>query len=268
MILPIFTHCILLGLGWSDTRKSLIKNIEQRSLKIIGNNYLKLPSAENLIKRKSSQFVFDCLQNNVCTPFKTYFERLLHSKNTRNNSLSVKLPKVRLEFGKKSFHYHGAKLFNELPIEFISITSRFLFNNCKCLSEHFYQFSTRLLPICTFVTFLLYFHHSLVYSTPLITVFNTLMRHPVKNIRYIFVRFACIFEKDFFIKAIVVLPCLHSLFLTLGGLGEFSKVISKPETVCINVWNSPNPPLVYIRLRVNTEKSPLLLNWIDLYKRK
>jgi len=68
MILPIFTYCRSLGLGWSDTQKSLIKNIEQRSLKIIGNSNLKLPSAENLIMCKSSQFVFDCLQNNVCTP--------------------------------------------------------------------------------------------------------------------------------------------------------------------------------------------------------
>ena len=29
MILSIFTYCGSLGLGWSDTRKSLIKNIEQ-----------------------------------------------------------------------------------------------------------------------------------------------------------------------------------------------------------------------------------------------
>jgi len=70
MILPIFTYCRSPGLGWSDTRKSLIKNIEQRSLKIICDSNLKLPSAENLIKRKSTQFVFDCLQNNVCTSFK------------------------------------------------------------------------------------------------------------------------------------------------------------------------------------------------------
>ena len=44
-----------------------------RSLKIIGNSNLKLPSAKNLIKCKSSQFVLNCLQN-VCTPFKTYLK--------------------------------------------------------------------------------------------------------------------------------------------------------------------------------------------------
>jgi len=45
MILPIFTYCGSLGLGWSDARKGLIKNIEQCNLKIIGNSDLKLPSA-------------------------------------------------------------------------------------------------------------------------------------------------------------------------------------------------------------------------------
>ena len=47
MILSIFTYCGSLGRGWSNTRKSLIKNIEQRSLEIIGNSNLKRPSAKN-----------------------------------------------------------------------------------------------------------------------------------------------------------------------------------------------------------------------------
>ena len=83
----------------------------------------------NLIKRKSCLFVFDCLLNNVCTPFKNYFERLVHSKATRNNGISVKLPKVRLEFGKKSFYYQGAKTFNNLPAELRSLDSRLKFKN-------------------------------------------------------------------------------------------------------------------------------------------
>jgi len=77
MILSIFTHCGSLDLGWSDTCRSLIKNIEQRSLQIIGSSNLKLPSAENSVKRKSCHFAFDYLQNNGCTSFKSYFERLL-----------------------------------------------------------------------------------------------------------------------------------------------------------------------------------------------
>ena len=63
------------------------------------------------------------------TPFKNYFERLVHSKATRNNGISVKLPKVRLEFGKKSFYYQGAKTFNNLPAELRSLDSRLKFKN-------------------------------------------------------------------------------------------------------------------------------------------
>ena len=109
MILPIFTYCESLGLVWSDKLKSLIKNVEQRSVGIIGNRSLKHPSVENTIKCKSGQLVFDCLLDNLCSPFKSYFERQDHFKSTRKDGFSVKLPKVScLEFGKKGFYYQGA----------------------------------------------------------------------------------------------------------------------------------------------------------------
>ena len=129
MIAPIFTYCGTLGLSFPDYRKEMIKNIERRGFKVIGNSSFNPPSVNNLIKRKSCLFVFDCLQNNVRTPFKNYFERLVHSKATRNNGISVKLPKVRLEFGKKSFYYQGAKTFNNLPAELRSLDSRLKFKN-------------------------------------------------------------------------------------------------------------------------------------------
>ena len=68
------------------------------------------------MKLKSGELVFECLQHNVCSPFKSYFERLYHSKSKRNNGFSEKLPKVRLEFVEKGFYYQGAKIFNELPV--------------------------------------------------------------------------------------------------------------------------------------------------------
>ena len=42
------------------------------------------------------------------------FERLVHQKNTRGNGLFVKLPKVHTSFGKNSFAYQRALMFNEL----------------------------------------------------------------------------------------------------------------------------------------------------------
>ena len=49
------------------------------------------------MKRQSCQLVFDCLQDNVCTPFKGYFTKIEHNINTRNNGCPLKRPKVKLE---------------------------------------------------------------------------------------------------------------------------------------------------------------------------
>ena len=54
-----------------------------------------------------------CLANNVCENFD--FNLNLHEKNTRNKGILMKLPKIRLEFEKKSFYFQGAFLFNSLP---------------------------------------------------------------------------------------------------------------------------------------------------------
>ena len=75
MIQPVFTYCGTLGLCWSRSRKSRIESIERRSQKVIGGNY-QVQTVESLIKRQSCQLVFDCLQDNVCTPFKGYLQKL------------------------------------------------------------------------------------------------------------------------------------------------------------------------------------------------
>ena len=102
IIQPVFTLCGTLGLCWSRSRKSRIESIERRSQKVIGGNY-QVQTVESLIKRQSCQLVFDCLQDNVCTPFKGYFTKIEHNINTRNNGCSLKLPKAKLEFGRRSF---------------------------------------------------------------------------------------------------------------------------------------------------------------------
>ena len=51
MIQPIFTYCGALSLNISDSRKSLIKNIERRSALIICDKDLSILSVESLISR-------------------------------------------------------------------------------------------------------------------------------------------------------------------------------------------------------------------------
>ena len=97
----------------------------------LGGNY-QVQTVGRLIKRQSCQLVFDCLQDNVCTPFKGYFTKIEHNINTRNNGCSLKLPKAKLEFGRRSFAFQGA-LVHTLPQHLRNLYSRFLFKgNLKC----------------------------------------------------------------------------------------------------------------------------------------
>ena len=72
-------------------------------------------------------FVFDCIQDNVCDPFKNYFERQKHDQNTRNNNLTVKVPRMKTEFGCKSFCLTAADIYNKVPILTRQLNSRVLF---------------------------------------------------------------------------------------------------------------------------------------------
>ena len=68
-----------------------------------------------MIKKKACVIVRKCLNGQVCMPFKIYFTLNKHPAGTRNQGLSLILPKVRLEFMKRSFFYSGASMFNGLP---------------------------------------------------------------------------------------------------------------------------------------------------------
>ena len=70
--------------------------------------------------------MFDCLQDNVCSPFQNYFERKDHGQNTRNNNLAVKFPRMKTEFGRKSFCVSTANVYNNVPILARQLDSRVL----------------------------------------------------------------------------------------------------------------------------------------------
>ena len=60
--------------------------------------------------------VYKCLHDETCDSLKGYFVVNQHDLGTRNQNLLVKLPKIKLELGRQTFKYYGAKLYNELPI--------------------------------------------------------------------------------------------------------------------------------------------------------
>ena len=142
MIMPILTYCGYNSLGWSESRKRMIRSIEKRSLEIISpkcspqNCDLRFLTIDNFLQKKACCLVFDCLYGTVCSPFKNYFQRVNHNAlNTRNNGKAAKLPKVKLDFARRSFYILGASTFNSLPLSLRSINSRFLFR--KALDDFY-----------------------------------------------------------------------------------------------------------------------------------
>ena len=76
---------------------------------------MSVSNMDSLIRRKVCQFVKECLDNKVCGNFQGYFEINSHYKGTCSNPILVKLPKVKLEYTRKSFRFSGAKIYNDLP---------------------------------------------------------------------------------------------------------------------------------------------------------
>ena len=68
------------------------------------------------MKINACSFVKQCLEGKSCEGFNKYFEINRHCKNTRNGNKLLKVPSIKLEFGKKSFRFQGAKVFNDLPL--------------------------------------------------------------------------------------------------------------------------------------------------------
>ena len=63
----------------------------------------------------------------MCDPFTNYFEGMEYCQNTRNNKVTVKVPKMKTEFGRKSFSVNAAHVYNNIPISARRLDSRVLF---------------------------------------------------------------------------------------------------------------------------------------------
>ena len=130
VIVPILLYSTLIHLNITETQRRKFSSIERRAKNIIGGDVY---SIEKMRKKKSCNVVKKCLVGELCTPFNDYFVINEHVKSTRNRNLFLKLPSVKLEFGKKSFFYQGAKIYNDLPIAIRSADKNFK----NLLFEHF-----------------------------------------------------------------------------------------------------------------------------------
>ena len=120
MIVPLFSYCSLLKLSFSNTQLNMLKSIENRARAIVlkyDSTVSFSPKIRNAEKLKVCSFVHDVINNNVSYPFTEYFRLKSTKSHTRNNGYFIHVPNFKLEYGRASLKYQGAKIFNELPLD-------------------------------------------------------------------------------------------------------------------------------------------------------
>ena len=72
---------------------------------------------KNFQKRRIATYFHQCLTNNVCKTFDSYFEVIESKINTRKNGNLTRLPKVKLKVTRKSLFFQSGYEYNTLTRE-------------------------------------------------------------------------------------------------------------------------------------------------------
>ena len=124
LIIPVFISFSVLSIFDNKSRANRLKSIDSRATRVVNIHVdqahaVSLPSIASIKKRYACLFVHKCIDGELCEKFAEYFSLLSHEKRTRNNSISLNWPSVRTEFLKRSVHFSGAQLCNELPVQIL-----------------------------------------------------------------------------------------------------------------------------------------------------
>jgi hypothetical protein len=112
MILPILTYSSTIKTIFTDSQLAKFTSFERRACKVIGTK--SIPNTKKLVQSQICFMVEKCLQKNFeHDTLDNYFQMVSHEKETKNKSISIKLPRIKLELAKQSFYFGGAKLFND-----------------------------------------------------------------------------------------------------------------------------------------------------------
>ena len=114
MIVPIITGCTLKS-PYNATQSATLLSLDRRAKKIVGTN--DTTPLESLANRERCLLVKKCLKNvwKINDKFNQYFKVLDHKINTRNNTISLKLPSAKLEIFRNTFYFSGTVVYNSLP---------------------------------------------------------------------------------------------------------------------------------------------------------
>jgi len=124
VIVPLLLYSTFIQLQLTQTQQKKFNSIERKAKKVIGDNK-NIAGLESRKTKKACKMVRKCLNGETCCNLNDYFSLNLHEMSTRNKNSLLKLPKINLEFGRKSFKYQGAKLYNDLPLTIRNSKTKF-----------------------------------------------------------------------------------------------------------------------------------------------
>ena len=95
IVIPLFTYCETVNLTLSRTSLGKLNRIHERAVgNITKTNTVKLTPIMTYVKRHACQISRTFITRQLPAPMTNYFEPLSHSESTRNNKLSIALPRV------------------------------------------------------------------------------------------------------------------------------------------------------------------------------
>ena len=111
--IPVFTYRGAVNLNLSRASLGKLDLIHEWAVGIITKtNPVKLTPIMSYVKRHACQIVRTSIARQLPAPMTNFLELLSHSKSTRNNKLSIALPRFRAKAARNEFYYQGAMIYN------------------------------------------------------------------------------------------------------------------------------------------------------------
>lgn len=116
MIVPLITYSCTHRIPSTNIQNKKLASLDRRASSVVKSE--NVTPITNFVNRDICMFVKKCLLKTFNSEiFDQYFSCHEHSKNTRNNSHSIRLPRVKLELARQGFFFAGGTLYNALPLE-------------------------------------------------------------------------------------------------------------------------------------------------------
>ena len=111
IVIPVFTYCGTVNLNLSKTKHD---RFHERVVGIITKaNSLKLTPIMNYEKRHACQIARTSITRKLPAPMTNSFKLFSRLKSTRNNKLSIALPRVRTKAAQNGFYHQDAMIYKK-----------------------------------------------------------------------------------------------------------------------------------------------------------